>query len=183
MIRSFFLFLLMLPCMAYAQDSSKDLKLFNGKAAIKLPTTFNSTSAGAPVDVKNTVVYSNDKQTVECSIEKNATATQLKKEYDEIKLGYNFEYLDVLRDEFVNKDNGRTDCYLECKLKPAFYNKNGTGGITMASGRVYPNHFIIYKTQQKGQVATIVIDYKGAENELQQMREQNGSIISTFKLL
>lgn len=185
MIRSILLLFLMLPCIVWAQNAStKEHKLFNGAATIQLPETFIETPLGTPSETKRMAVFSNDINKQQCSIEKEAAKPEgLKADYEQTKLAYNFEYLDILRDELVTKENGRTDFYLECRLKPAFYNRNGNGGITMANGVVYPNHFIIYKTQRKGEVSTIVVKYKGAEEKLQQAREQSGSIISGYKVL
>lgn len=187
-MRQILLCLLILPFMATAQNAEKNIQhnIFDGKGTISLPAGYSLGSrvvvVGDDRPLGSSFTNKATHQGVYCLMKKERQTTeQFRQSYDDLKSSLNFEYLEVLRDEYVSKD-GKLYFQLECRLKPAFY-KDGEPNLKMADGTVYPNYFIYHYIQKNGITASTAIDYGGDEAGLQAVREQSNQIVTSFRIL
>jgi len=181
----------------YGQEPFSDGKkihtrtIFDGKATLELP---DDLSYSQPVVLGNEITYSHtagyigkrsDISMYCFMFQNNITADQLKNYYNELTSYYDYKYMLVLRDEYV-EDGNNSYYWYECRLKDEYYirgDKNRTALFEVGDGSLLPNYFTFYYMLKDGVASKILLDYHRDINGLEDFRALAYRIIKSYKLL
>lgn len=184
-------FLLLLQMSAYGQLSEAEVVFvdtINNTIALTLPKDMKPSRPGIEIGRGDNaatvnVGYANADNVYQlnCLVRKNSIDGELfAASYSTIKSTFNFEYLDVLKDELV-VHNGKKYYMLECKLKDGFL--NATGWLELEDGSMYPSYFVFYEEAVGDTLVSLSMSYAGDMAQMGQYREQSDNVIRSYKLL
>lgn len=183
--------LLLSQTIAYGQQVEGEhvvTDTLNNTIALTLPEGMMSSRPSIVIGDRDGTVNVNvgyatadDAYQVNCTVWKNRPeAKWFSAGYDSTKSAFNFEYLDVLKDEIV-EGNGKSYYILECKVKDGFLDPSGW--LSFDDGSLYPSYFVLYSEVVGNATVSISTSYAGPAAEMNVYAERSRNIINTHKLL